>query len=64
MLFRSVNGKLSNAQASMARGNRNAAANQLNAAINEITALIRSRRLDPATGAALMAALQQIIAGL
>jgi hypothetical protein len=60
----SVSGKLSNAQASLTRSNRNAATNQLNAAINEITALVRSRRLDAATGAALIANLQAIIAGL
>lgn len=57
----SVTGKLTNAQASVARGNARAAANQLNAAINEIEALVRSRRLDEATGAALVADLQAII---
>jgi hypothetical protein len=60
----SVNGKLANAQASLSRGNRNAAANQLNAAINEIRALVRSGRLSAAAGAELIADLQAILAGI
>ncbi len=60
----SLSGKLSSAQSSIARGNRAAASNQLNAAINEIQALVRSRRLDAATAATLIAGLQQIIAAL
>lgn len=60
----SVTGKLTNAEAAAARGNTNAAANQLNAAINEINALVKSRRLDPAIGAALVAELRAIIGGL
>jgi hypothetical protein len=59
-----VNGKLSSAQASIARGNRTAAANQLNAAINEIQALVKSKRLDASTAATLVAGLQQILIGL
>jgi hypothetical protein len=57
----SLNDKLSSAQASVARGNRTAAANQLNAFINEVEALIKSGRLDLATGNALIAEARMLI---
>ncbi|MBI2833263.1 MAG: Ig-like domain-containing protein [Acidobacteria bacterium] len=58
----SLTAKLEAAGASLARGNRTAAANQLNAFINEVRALQRSGRLGAAEGDFLAARAQSIVA--
>ncbi len=60
----SLTSTLAAAQASVARGNQTAAINQLNAFINQVQALVRSGRLDPATGATLISEAQILTAGL
>jgi hypothetical protein len=55
---------LSAANASIAKGNTGAAANQLGAFINKVQALQKSRRLDDATANTLVGAAQHLIAHL
>jgi uncharacterized repeat protein (TIGR01451 family) len=60
----SLSVKLLNAQASLARGNTNAASNQLGAFINELQAYGQSGKLTDATVSALVVEAQAVIAGL
>jgi len=60
----SLQAKLNGATASLAGGNKKAAANQLNAFINAVNALKKSRRLPAVQADALIALAQQVIAGL
>jgi hypothetical protein len=56
--------KLRAAQASLMRGNRTAAVNQLGAFINEVQALAQSGQLPAATAADLIAEAQAVIASI